>query len=131
MADVRRVRIAGLVGQRVVLAVIGHPLRDRPLHRHAAEDRERGLHRRTRLEALVREVAVEADRRPERADDVERSEEHEIDPMETDTPKQAHRRDDAERRNDHGDERHDLADPARPLAHRSDGCARFHGSQAT
>ena len=40
---VRRVRVARLVRERVVLAVVGHPLRHRPLHRHAAEDREQRL----------------------------------------------------------------------------------------
>ena len=43
VADVRRVRVAGLVRDRVVLAVVGDPLRERALHRHAAEDRERRL----------------------------------------------------------------------------------------
>ena len=55
----------------MVLPVIGDPLDDRPLHRHAAEDPERDLDGQTRLEAFVREVAVEADRRAERAQHVE------------------------------------------------------------
>ena len=105
VADVRRVRVAVLVGERVVLAVVGHPLRERALHRHAAEDRERRLDRRARLEALVREVAVEADRRPEGADDVEAGEEDEVEPVEGDAPEQAHRREQAERRHDDRDQR--------------------------
>ena len=91
VAGVRRVRVAGLIRERVVLAVVGHPLRERPLHRHAAEDRERRLDRLARLEAAVREVAVEADRRPEGADDVEAGEEREVEPVERDAPEQPHR----------------------------------------
>ncbi len=79
--------IARLVGERVVLAVVGHPLRERPLHRHAAEDRERRLHRGARLEAPVREVAVEADRRPEGADDVHAGEDREVAPVEARRPR--------------------------------------------
>ena len=55
----------------MVLAMVGHPLRQRALHRHAAEDRRGRLDGLARLEAPVGEVAVEADRRPERADDIE------------------------------------------------------------
>ena len=40
-ARVRRVGVALAVGQRVVLAVVGHPLRHRALQRHRAQDRER------------------------------------------------------------------------------------------
>ena len=65
------------------------------------------------------EVAVEADRRPERADDVEAGEQEQIDPVKGDAPEETHRREDPERRHDDGDERHELADPARPDAHRS------------
>ena len=123
VADVRRVRVAGLVREGVVLAVVGDPLRERPLHRHAAEDRERRLDRAARLEAAVGEVAVEADRRPEGADDVEAGEEREVEPVERDAPEQAHRREQAERRHDDRDERDDLADPARPRADGADrGC---------
>ena len=120
VSGVRRVRVAGLVRERVVLAVVGDPLRERPLHRHAAEDRERRLDRPARLEAAVREVAVEPDRRPEGADDVEAGEEREVEPVERDAPEEAHRGEDPERRDDHRDERDDLADPARPRADRSD-----------
>ncbi len=104
----------------MVLAVVGHPLGQRALHRHAAEDRERRLHGRARLEAAVREVAVEADRRPERADDVEPDEQGDVDPVEADAPEEAHRRDEPERRHDDGDQRHDLADPARSVPNRPD-----------
>ena len=47
------------------------------------------LHRRARLEALVREVAVEADRRPEGADHVEADQDGHVDPVEGDCPRAA------------------------------------------
>ena len=94
----------------MVLAVICDPLRDRALHRHAAEDRERRLHGRMRAEAAVREVAVEADRRAERARHVERNEQNEVDRVEGDAPEEAHRREQPHGRDDHRHERHDLAD---------------------
>ena len=113
-------RVALLIRERVVLAVVGHPLGQRALHRHAAEDGEDGLQPGPGLEALVREVAVEADRRPERADDVEADEEGEVEPVEGDAPEEAHRREKPEGRHDDGDERHDLAQEARPLPDRGD-----------
>ena len=45
VVDVRAVRIAELVGEGVVLAVIGDPGGDRALDRGGAEDRERRAHR--------------------------------------------------------------------------------------
>ena len=113
VAGVRRVRATLLVRERVVLAVIGHPLRRRPLHRHAAEDRERCLDGRARLETPVREVAVEADRRPERGHRVGDGEHRHVEPVERDTPEHAHRGDDAERRHDHNDQHGELPDPVR------------------
>ena len=112
--------VARLVGQRMVLAVVGHPLRDRSLHRHAAEDREQRLDRDAGLEVAVGEVAVEADGRPECADDVEADEEREVVPVEGDTPEQPHRGEQAERRHHDRDQCHDLADPARPGSDGSD-----------
>ena len=52
VADVRGVRVAGLVGEGVVLAMVGDPLRERPLHGHAAEYGEDRLDRAACLEAL-------------------------------------------------------------------------------
>ena len=117
--DVRRVRVTLLIGERVVLPVVGDPLRDRPLHRHAAEDGEGRLQHGACLEALVGEEAVEADRRAERAQHVHPDEKQEIDPVEGDAPEEPDRREQAERRHDDGDERHDPADPARRGAHRA------------
>ncbi len=112
VADVRRVRVSLLVRHRVMLAVVGDPLRDRALHRHAAEDRERRPNGRAGLEALVREQAVKADGRAERAEDVEPDQQSEVVPVERDPPEQAHRRQQPERRQNDRDERHDLADAA-------------------
>src|SRR3954454_8457402 len=92
VTDVRRMRIARLVRERVVLSVVGHPLRDRALHRHATQNSEHGLHRCACLEAAMREVAVEADRRPEGAHDVEEEKEGGVYRMERDVPEKTHRR---------------------------------------
>ena len=59
---VRGVRIALLVGVRVVLAVVGDPCHHRALDRHRAERRERVLDRLERLERAVRQQPVEAER---------------------------------------------------------------------
>ena len=81
-----------------MLAVVGHPLGERALHRQAAEDGERRFDRRAGVEALVREVAVEADRRAEGADDVEAGEEDQVVPVEGHAPQQSHGREEADRR---------------------------------
>ena len=126
MADVRGVRVARLVGERVVLAVVGYPLCDRPLHRHAAEDGERGRDRARGREALVGEVAVEADRRAERTDDVQptsrnTSTQWKATPQSTPIAENS-----AERRNHDRDERHELADSARAWANGAGEQCGFH-----
>jgi hypothetical protein len=117
--------VARLVGESVVLAVIRHPLGHRPLHRHAAENRQQRLDGGARLEAAVREEPMKSDRRSERAEDVHAREEGDVDPVEADAPEQAHRQRKAERRHDDRDQRHDLADPARARADGSDSSHRF------
>ncbi len=69
--DVRAVRIARLVGEGVVLAMVGDPADDRPLDRGRAEDREGRAQRTGRREAAVREQAMEADGDAERGERVE------------------------------------------------------------
>src|SRR5689334_22227043 len=59
------------------------------------------------------EVAMEADRRSECADDVEAGKENEIEPVEGDAPEQSHRREKSEGRDDDRNERDRLADAAR------------------
>ena len=82
---VRRVRVALLIGERVVLSVIGDPLGQRPLHGHAAEDRGGRLDGRARLEG-TREVAVEADRDAESAPHAHCDDDRDVDGMERDVP---------------------------------------------
>ena len=104
-----------------MLAVVGDPLGHRALRRSSSPRiASSGLHRRRRLEALVREEAVEADRDPEAAGHVE-------------APRAARRRpggrrrprgrpiadEHAERRHQHRDERDD---PARRAGALADGC---------
>ena len=57
----RRVRVALLVGERVVAAVVGDPADDAALEREAAGDGERDPQRARRLERAVGEVAMEPD----------------------------------------------------------------------
>src|SRR4051812_8979740 len=111
-----------------MLAMVGDPLDERALHGHAAEDRERRLHRRPRLEALVREVPVEADRRPERAHDIENGEDDDVEPVEGDSPERSRCDGNRERRDDDGDERHHLTDRARARTDGSD--LRAHAASA-
>lgn len=101
--------------------MVGDPLRHGPLHRHAAENREYRLHRGMGREAAMGEVAVEADRRSERADHVQGDEENEVDRVERDSPENAHRGEEPDRWDEHCNERHDLADRARPGPDGADG----------
>ena len=113
-------RIAVLVGERVVLPVVGDPLRDRALHGHRAEDRERRAEPLRRLEAAVREQTVEPDGVAERARRVEDEEQDDVQPRQCDAPEQSHRGQESERRDTHGDQRHDLAGQAGALAYCAD-----------
>ena len=61
VADVRAVRVALLVGEGVVLAVVGDPRDHGTLDRRRAEHRQDRSHRPARLEAAVSQVAMEAD----------------------------------------------------------------------
>ena len=67
----RRVRVALLVGVRVVPAVVGDPLDDGALDGERAGHRQRDPQRALGLERAVREVPVEADRDPETGHHVE------------------------------------------------------------
>ena len=62
VTHVRGVRVALLVGVRVVLAVVGDPVDDGSLHRQRTEDREQVPRALVGLECAVREHAVEARR---------------------------------------------------------------------
>ena len=80
------VRVALLVAEGVMAAVIGDPAGDRPLDREAAGDGERDAQRAVGLERAVREVAVEADRDAVAADGVEHDGECHVDPGEAGAP---------------------------------------------
>ena len=62
VAGVGAMGVALLVGERVVLAVVGHPVDHRPLQRHRAQHGERVAQRVVGLEGAVGEQAVEAHR---------------------------------------------------------------------
>jgi hypothetical protein len=94
------VGIADLVGERVVLAVIGDPRDDGPLDRRGSEDGEHGPHDRPRLEAAVREQPVEADRDAQAGQDVQDAEDHEVPRLQQALPRLPRR--DAERQHRHG-----------------------------
>jgi hypothetical protein len=76
--DVGAVRIAILVGEGVMLAVVGDPGDDRALDRGRAEHGQDRPDRAGRLEAAVREMPVEADRHAETGGDVKDPEDDEI-----------------------------------------------------
>ena len=100
VAHVRAVGVALLVGEGVVLAVVGHPGGHRPLDRHRAHDREPAVHPGLGLEGPVREVAVEAHGHAQAGDQVHDQEHRYVAPVEEVVPDLP--ADDAER-----DERHD------------------------
>ena len=64
----------------MVLAVVGHPLVDRPFERVRAHDGEGDLDRAGCLEGPVREVTVVADGDPETGDRPEANEQTDVDP---------------------------------------------------
>ena len=88
LADVRAVRIALLVGVGVVLAVVGDPGDRGPLDGHRAEDRPRVLHGLARLEGLVGQHAVVADRDAEPGDDVHEGHNGQLDGPDSAVPEQ-------------------------------------------
>ena len=107
---VRRVRVALLVGVRVVLAVVGHPRHHRALHGERAEDRERVLDRLEGLERAVREQPVEAERDPVAADHVHDQHHRQVAPVDQLVPEQ----DDGE---DEPDEREQDPREVEPAVH--------------
>ena len=74
------VGIALLVGERVVLAVIGHPRDHRALDRHRAERGEDRSQRPAGGEAAVRQMAVEADRHAQAGEQVQDHEHRDVAP---------------------------------------------------
>ena len=78
VAGVGAVRVALFVGERVVLAVVGHPVDHRALQRHRPEDRQRVAQPRARLERAVGEQAVEAHRDAHRGEHVHDREDRQV-----------------------------------------------------
>ena len=78
VTDVRRVRVALLVGVRVVLAVVGHPVEHRPLEGGRAQHGEGVLERLVGLERAVGEQAVVADGDAEPGEHVAHGEDREV-----------------------------------------------------
>ncbi len=98
--DVGAVRVALLVGVSVVLAMVGDPVEHRPLDRQRAEHGEHALEPRISLKRAVRQQTVEADRDPERAEQVHDREDREVGRVDGAVPQQHDRREHAEERDD-------------------------------
>ena len=86
VSDVRAVRVTLLVGEGMVLAVVGHPRDHRALDRRRPEDAEQRANRPARLEAAVGQVAVEADRHSESREQVHDHEHEDVAPVEQIVP---------------------------------------------
>ena len=76
------VRVAGLVGEAVVLAVGGHPFGQWPLDGHRAKHREQRPHRARGLEAAVSKQSVIADGDAQPGEGVEDREHDQVWPVE-------------------------------------------------
>jgi hypothetical protein len=100
--------IALLVGVRVVLAMVGDPVDDRPLHGHRARGGEEVLDRLGRPERPVREHAVEADRHAEAGHEVHHQRHEQVVDADDLVPEHDDRRDDDQRRQDDGEQVGDL-----------------------
>ena len=99
------VRVALLVGEGVVLAMVGDPVDHRALDRHRSEDRERGAHPGLRVERAVRQHAMEADRHAEADGRVHHGQDREIESGDEAAPEQVERGEEAEEGDDDGDDR--------------------------
>jgi hypothetical protein len=95
----------------VVLAVVGDPAHDRALDGHRAGDAEQDLHAPVRLEGLVREVAVEADRDAEPGEGVHDDSDDHVAPTQPAAPGDRHGGDDREHRQHDENADRDLLGP--------------------
>jgi hypothetical protein len=100
VSRVGAVRVALFVGERVVLAVVRHPVDHAALQRHRAEDRQRVAQPWARLEGAVREQAVEADGDAQRGQQVHDGEYRQVAHAQEAVPQEHRRRDHAEERDD-------------------------------
>ena len=103
-AHVRAVRIALLVGVRVVLAVVGDPGDHGPLHRHRAENREEVLDRLAGRERAMGQQAMEADRHAEAGQQVHDGEEDEVVRAHAVAPEQDDGGEEGDERDDDGEQ---------------------------
>ena len=85
---VRAVRVAGLVGETMVLAMGRDPLDHRPLDRHRAEHREHGAHRAARLEAAMGEQPVVADGDAQPRQEVHDRQHDQVVPVQASSPRE-------------------------------------------
>ena len=107
----RRVRVAFLVAEGVVPAVVGHPPDHRPLDGGRPGDGERDAHRPLGLERAVGEVAVEPDRDAVAGDRVGDEGDDHVGQADAVAPEQRDRRDHGEERDQHEGEQRDLFTP--------------------
>ena len=120
------VRVALLVGVRVMLAVIGHPADHRALDGHRAHDREEVFDGLGGLEGPVREHPVEADRDPEARDHVHHDEQREVVPADDLVPQQDDRGEESEKRHDDRTEVGDLRRPGHAMEAMHKSLPWFH-----
>ena len=118
-AHVRAVRVALLVGERVVLAVVGDPVDHRPLHRHRAQHGEHGPDPADGLERAVGEQAVEAHRHAQPGGHVHRGHHRQVQRTDEPLPQEHQRRHEGAHRNEHAHEIPDLLRPAHRNGERS------------
>jgi len=94
------VRVAFLVGEGVVAAVVGHPADHVALQGEAAGDRERVAQAAVGLERAVGEVAVEPGGHTEPGQEVEAHREPDIEPGQPPAPGQRHGGEEGQHRQD-------------------------------
>lgn len=106
VANVGAVRIAQLIGKRVMLAVIGHPRDDRTLDRARAENRQHRSDRAGGLERTMGEQTMEAHRHAETGEHVQEQEHEDVVPTQQAVPQLPANEEQAQNR----DRSHDAGD---------------------
>lgn len=101
-------RVAAPVTKLVMTAVYGHPLEQRPLHRHRTEDAQDYLDRPGRLEGSMREQPVEAERDPQHSQMVHAHQQTQLKPTE---PMPPQKRDSGDQPKEGKDDREQNRDP--------------------
>src|SRR5687768_7758451 len=118
-------RIAVLVGERVMTPVRGDPVDDRSLNGHRTRDGEADLQWTTGDEALMREQTVEPDRYAESSEEVERQTDPGIEKAQTSTPETDYRERETGKRQNGKDQDDDPLEPFLPRSHRFDAGDRM------